>query len=338
MFRRSLTLSLILPLALMLVVLMLVTYVDRSLEKISEVRFFSTLLIGLIVAWIPISLYFRIRRRFLTPLRDLRQKFQRAEKDRLEIMPLPATKDEVCDVVAGYNQMVNALQVEREEKQRMERERILQSQLVALGTQADGLVHELTSPLSALSTLAKLAAEGDAESARLMVSETRGLNDRLRRFMSLFRQRHVTVQPLMLNDMVAERIKRANHSRISFHFDSPQDPIEVLSDAVLLSEILDNLLQNAERHARSKVFVQAARNEGFAQITITDDGTGISQSHIEKLFRPFFTTSEGGHGLGLFVTKLWTQALGGRIELAAAHHARLGGASFQLILPTKRTL
>ncbi len=315
---------------------MFAVYVDRTVDKIPEMHSISTALIGLIVAWIPISFYFRIRRRVLTPLRELRQKFQRAEKDRLESMSPPPSQDEINDVVGGYNQMVAALLTEREEKQRMERERLLQSQLIALGIQADGLVHELASPLSALSTLAKLASEGDAESAKLLVSETRGLNERLKRFMELFRDRKVAVKLVGLSRVISDRIKMMNESRVHFQFDSPPEPIEIFSDEVLLAEILDNLLRNAGRHAKSKVVVEAERAEGFARVIVTDDGVGIMPGHAEKLFRPFFTTANGGHGLGLFVSRLWAQALGGRLELAAPRHSVLGGASFQIVLPTKR--
>lgn len=336
MFRRSLSLSLILPLGFLLLILMFAVYVDRALHKIPEIHTLSTVLIGLIVAWIPISFYFRIRLRILTPLRELRQKFQRAGKDRLEIMTPPASKDEINDVVVGYNQMVTALLTEREEKQRMERERLLESQLIALGIQADGLVHELSSPLSALSTLATLASEGDAESAKHLVSETRSLNERLKRFMGLFRERKVTVKLIGLGRVIAERIDLMDQSRVQFRFDSPQESMEIFSDEVLLAEILDNLLKNAERHAKSKVVVAADRADGFARVIVTDDGVGIPSGHAEKLFRPFFTTANGGHGLGLFVSRLWAQALGGRLELASPRHSVLGGASFQIVLPTKR--
>jgi len=336
MFRRSLTLSLILPLSLMLLALMVVVSIDRAFARVPEFRLITIGLIGLLVAWIPITLYFMIRRRILSPLRELRQKFQRAGKDRLEGMTQPAARDEISDVVGGYNQMVNALQGERQERQRLERERLLQSQMVALGIQADGLVHELASPLSALSTLAKLAAEGDAESAKLMASETKNLAERMKRFMALFRDRKVAVRPVMLNTLVSDRIHLLNHSQVSFVFDPPADPIEVLSDEVLLAEALDNLLKNAGRHARAKVTVTAERNEGTAVVTVTDDGPGIQAGLVDKLFRPFFTTAEGGHGLGLFVSRLWAQALGGQLDLASPRHPALGGASFRLILPATR--
>lgn len=344
MFRRSLSLSLILHLGVLLLVLMLaVSFYLWAQTRMPEIKPGSVILIGLLVAWIPISFYFQIRRRILTPLRELRQKFQRAGKDRLESMSPPSSLDEMNDVVAGYNQMVAALAGEREEKQRMERERILQSQLVALGIQADGLVHELASPLSALSTLAKLAAEGDAESAKLLASEARNLTERMRRFMALFRDRTVTVKPMGIGRVISERIQRMSgpvegRGRVSFRYDPPQDPIDILSDEVLLSEILDNLLQNAARHAKTVVWVEAERVDGNARVTVSDDGTGILPAHAEKLFRPFFTTSEGGHGLGLFVSMLWAQALGGRLELASARHPTHGGASFRMILPAKRLI
>lgn len=342
MFRRSLSLSLIFSLVCFLLILMMAVSLDVWIrQKMPEMRPVSVGLMGLMAAWLPISLYFQIRRRVLTPLRQLRQKFNRAGKDRIEMMTPLSTKDEISDVVAGYNQMVLTLSAEREERQRFERERQLQAQLVALGTQADGLVHELASPLSTLSTLAKLAAEGDREAALRLSAEAKSMGERLRRFMALFREKESAsthIRPIRLDSLILERIKMAQRDSVTFQFVPPAEPLEILSDEVLLSEILDNLIRNAARHAKSKVVVEEDKTDGEVCVTVSDDGVGIPPQHAEKMFRPFFTTSEGGHGLGLFVSKLWVQALGGRLELAAARHSTLGGASFRVILPAKINL
>lgn len=335
MFRHSLLLSLVLPLIFLLVLLMFAVSFDLLLkEKIPELRFLSVGLIGLIASWLVVSFYFQIRRRVLNPLRDLRRKLQRVRYDRLESMAPFLSKDEVADVVAGYNQMVSVLSAEREERVRLERERILQSQLAALGLQADGLVHELATPLSAISTMAKLAADGDQASAKALAMEARALTERLKRFMNLFRDRKVAVQPILLSRIVQVRIRLIPHDRVKCEY-IPVDDLSILSDEILLSEILDNLLRNAERHAKSKVLVETVRSGEEAWVTVSDDGNGIPPKYMEKLFRPFFTTSESGHGLGLFISKLWSQALGGQLVLYAPVHPVLGGASFRIVLPVK---
>ncbi len=334
MFRHSLTLSLLTPLLVLLVILMVTVALDQWTQKsMPALHGMSVMLIGAAVAWIPVSLYLRIRRRVLNPLRELRQKFMRVDRDRLEMMRLPVSKDEISDVVAGYNQMVSALSAERDERLRYERERLLQSQLVALGLQADGLVHELASPLSTLSTLSKLAAEGDRESAKAAEKEARALAERLRRFMALFQSRRVSVRPFDLGRLISARIGLMECGDKQIRFDPGESPCEILSDEILAGEIIDNLLKNAIRHARSAVYVTMSGPGSEAEVTVSDDGSGITPQAGEKLFRPFYTSAPDGHGLGLFISRLWAQALGGRLELASARDPAHGGASFRLSLP-----
>ncbi|MBI4179899.1 HAMP domain-containing histidine kinase [bacterium] len=333
MFRRSLPLSLMLPLIGLLVILMLAISFDLwAKQHLPPMRALSAGLVGLVAAWLIVSVYFQIRRRVLTPLRELRRKLQRARYDQLETVPPSPAGDEIADVIDGYNRMVAALTNERADRARLEQERALQSQLAALGLQSDGLVHELASPLSALSTLSKLAAEGDPEALKTIAREIPALAERLRRFMNHFRNRQVTVRPLMLDRIVQERLGILQRGEISCE-QKLSENIPVLSDQVLLSEILDNLLNNALRHAKSKVSVECGLEAGSAWLIVTDDGPGVSSKHAEKLFRPFFTTAAGGHGLGLYISRLWAVALGGRLDLDAASHPTLGGASFRLTLP-----
>lgn len=337
MLRNHLTFSILFPLFVLLLVLVLVMSFVAGMRSVApELRQIFVIVLGVMAAWIPVSVYLQIRRRILNPTRELRQKLQRACKGRPEQMKMPPHRDEIGDLVAGYNQMAASLTAERDENTRYEQEMRLQAQLVALGLQAEGLAHELASPLSAIGTLAKLASEGDAESMEHLRAETEVLKNRLNRFMGLFRERRVSVRPVRVGELVAARIRMLTPGRgVTLRFEPPADPVDVFSDAVLLSEVLDNLLQNAVRHARSVVHVEMEIFPSAVHVCVTDDGPGLSPAYAQKMFRPFFTTVEGGHGLGLFISRLWMQALGGQLEVASARHPKTGGASFRVVLPRK---
>lgn len=104
-----------------------------------------------------------------------------------------------------------------------------------------------------------------------------------------------------------------------------------------LESIITNLIDNAYIHGGTDVEVilksgkAAVDGSGCLEISIEDDGKGISAANAEKIFRPFFTTAKeaGGSGLGLSIVQSLLKAHGGDIELAPSER----GACFKLRLP-----
>jgi signal transduction histidine kinase len=69
---------------------------------------------------------------------------------------------------------------------------------------------------------------------------------------------------------------------------------------------------------QGEVRVSARADDGEVRIVVEDNGPGIPEDVLPKLMTPFFTTKEGGTGLGLWITQGIVQAHGGRIELSSA--------------------
>jgi signal transduction histidine kinase len=107
-----------------------------------------------------------------------------------------------------------------------------------------------------------------------------------------------------------------------------------------LIQVLTNLINNAVIHGRGEradlsisINGAVARREGFATLSVSDNGVGMSAEVRKRIFDPFFTTrmGQGGSGLGLYlVDNLVTDALGGRIEV---HSEPEAGARFDIELP-----
>ena len=87
----------------------------------------------------------------------------------------------------------------------------------------------------------------------------------------------------------------------------------------VLDSILINLIDNARRHGGPgvEVEIRAESRGGFGRIEVIDDGPGISESNLARVFERFFTTrrDEGGSGLGLPIVRSLIEAHGGRIEV-----------------------
>jgi len=89
----------------------------------------------------------------------------------------------------------------------------------------------------------------------------------------------------------------------------------VMLDRHRMCEVLVNLLQNAlDASSRGKeVRLRASRNGGSLRIVVEDQGQGIAAEHLERMFKPFFTTKPKGTGLGMAITKRIVQEHGGEI-------------------------
>jgi signal transduction histidine kinase len=104
------------------------------------------------------------------------------------------------------------------------------------------------------------------------------------------------------------------------------------ADRDQLYRVLANLARNAFESGAYNVVVAAEQNDGRAQIRVSDDGPGMSQTAIAGLFKPFTqSTKQGGTGLGLTIARDVMRAHGGDIDLVDTNN---NGTVFQLTLPT----
>jgi putative PEP-CTERM system histidine kinase len=107
-------------------------------------------------------------------------------------------------------------------------------------------------------------------------------------------------------------------------------------DGEQVRKVLENLLLNANEAVSEGGYVRVATSfrDGWAEISVSDDGCGMTQDFIDKrLFRPFQTTKMKGMGIGLFHSKTIIEAHGGRLEVKSAEGL---GTVFRVYLPGKK--
>jgi signal transduction histidine kinase len=104
----------------------------------------------------------------------------------------------------------------------------------------------------------------------------------------------------------------------------------------LVDQVLANLLINARQAARSVVEVGWCVHDGHVTVEVEDDGPGVPEDVLARVFDPFFTTRPVGEGtgLGLSVSRSIAQALGGSVEIGPRAGGRTG-ARARLKLPRR---
>jgi signal transduction histidine kinase len=114
------------------------------------------------------------------------------------------------------------------------------------------------------------------------------------------------------------------------------DPLVVVGSHNQLQRALANLVDNAERHAKSQIRIETSRRAGCAELSVDDDGPGIPPADRDRVFERFTRLDDsrardhGGSGLGLAVVRSIVTRHRGRVW---TEDSRLGGARFVIALP-----
>nr|WP_246324191.1 ATP-binding protein [Petropleomorpha daqingensis] len=263
--------------------------------------------------------------RVLRPVDRMRAEVDRISAQRLDRrVPEPATDDEIARLARTMNAMLDRLSDGAERQRRFV---------------ADA-AHELRTPLARIRTQLEVdrAHPGTADAAvtsASVLAETERMQRLVDDLLLLARSDAGAgglraAGPVDLDEVVAEQARGrplVDCSRVV--------PVQVAGDPVELERAVANLLDNAVRHARTRVTVTLAEADDAAVLTVADDGPGIPEAARELVFERFTRLDEaravddGGAGLGLAIARDIAERHGGRLALT-------GGSDFVLTFPLHR--
>lgn len=221
-----------------------------------------------------------------------------------------------------------------------------------MGTLASSLAHELNQPLTAVASYCEsardlLIAHRDEETLT-MVREAMDeaakqavragqIVRRLRDFMSHGEtERQVESLQRLINEANALALVGSREHGIDVQLSIDPAADRVFVDRIQVQQVIVNLIRNAidamvDSPVRSLSIRTGRAQDGFAEVTIEDTGSGISETIAPQLFQPFVTSKRNGMGIGLSICRTIVQAHGGRIW---AEPGRVQGTAFHFTLPT----
>ena len=227
------------------------------------------------------------------------------------------------------------------------------SKTTMLGQVSGGIAHELSQPLNAILNNAESAISfldrdppdlAEVRDALAEIAEQdRHACEVVGGFARLVRQGDRMSELVDVNGVVVEVLELAQKDldRMCISVSVEPDPgnPKVTGDPVLVAVIVFNLVRNAieamsacEAAERSLTVVTRAGG-GDVEVEVTDRGPGIPEAQRQRVFDPFFSTREGGSGLGLAVSLTLAELYGGRIVAASGPDGR--GTSMRLRLPSR---
>lgn len=214
-----------------------------------------------------------------------------------------------------------------------------EERLVGVGRIAAGIAHEIRNPLASLSGAIQLLK--DEEPGPLLdiaQREVLRLNDLVGEFLNSARPIELRVEGVCLTAVVDEVVEAfgkdpryGEQVDIVVAEDEPPEG-EVRLDSDRLRQMLWNLLLNAAQAMPEggTIHMRVGCDEQNVTIEIRDEGTGISEEELGRVFDPFYTTRQGGTGLGLANVDRLARAHGGSVSV----RSRVGaGTTFLLDFP-----
>jgi len=262
----------------------------------------------------------------------------------------------VVEVVSVSRDITARIQAE-ENKRRLEDELAHTTRLITLGELASGIAHEINQPLAAVVNYAsasqrylqgiggdQAAVDKVAQGLARITEHANHASAVIKRLRAFLRKGQRRMQALDLAEVAREAVRMCNWeagtAQVAVSDLLPDNLPLVFADRVLLEQVLLNLLRNAidanrERHpgAPSQVRLEASEADGSLAIRVIDQGPGVSDEQMGKLFTPFYTSKADGLGLGLSMSRSIVEGFGGSLEALPAEG---GGLCLECRLPLGR--
>lgn len=283
-----------------------------------------------------------LTRNFTAPIGELSRAAKRVADGDLEAQVGSRRSDDVGTLVATWNAMIT----------RLKEQRVLEARLASaernasLGHLVSGIAHEIRNPLNTIalavdylkrrfSPAEPVPREEFLQITQSLHAEITRLNALITDFLNYGKPLKLNPAPMNTGDLLSEVARELEPEAslrevaIDLH-ENGASP--VLADRNLLKSAFLNVALNAVQMmpAGGRLTISAGLEENACRIRFDDTGPGISPDHLKKIFEPYFSTREGGVGLGLAMTHRIVTDHGGQL---IAENLPSGGSRFEFILP-----
>ena len=251
--------------------------------------------------------------------------------------------------VATY--MINKIYIADETRAMTLHQMEFTNRLASIGRLAAGVAHEINNPLAVISEKTGLIKDlityrdVETEKGRLLgmldsvLSQVERCGTITKRLLGFARHIEVRMDSVDLVEVVHEVLgflhKEAEYRDININLNIEPETPSIITDKGKVEQILLNLVNNSFQAMQNGGHLDIAiapSETNWVELKVKDDGSGISEENLKRIFDPFFSTrvKSGGTGLGLSITYGLVQELGGKLEV----WSKVGrGTMFTIQLP-----
>ncbi|MGV2940502.1 sensor histidine kinase [Mesobacillus sp. LC4] len=297
--------------------------------------------IGLAVLAALILLWtWHISRTVLHPLKEIYHATEEVIEGNLDYKIRYGKQDEIGRFIQGFNLMREHLKKSIEQRQQYERSR---KQLIA------SISHDLRTPLASIKGYVEGLEDGIAKNEEMQKKYYRVIKsktDQLDRLIedlfefSKFELEQLSIDKNLVNS--SEFFQDAFHSaqldyrEVELVLAGAMPSVSLNIDSGRIKQVMVNLIDNAVKYGGTTIIMKIEKQGSFIQVSIKDNGQGISAEDLPNIFNPFFrgeksrSRESGGTGLGLAIVKYIIETHGGEIQVTSEPGK---GSEFTFTLP-----
>ena len=329
-----------------------------SLAHAARVAVWTLLAALLTVIFLGLISALVVVRQVVRPLDDLGNQLDDVADGNILTLTLPSQDREIQSVVHHFNDMFERLRGQQIRLRKHEK-------AAALGVLASGVAHELNNPLSNISTSVQLLLESSASTNEELRNqwmshideETERAKRIVKRLLDSVRHPQLHLHAHNLPELIEssiELVSRQLPETVNVHLTEIPE-FKLYLDRDRMQQVFINLIKNAADAGAQNIWIdavestwtesraadlnnvagetdQVSQSPALIRIQITDDGPGIVDEHLDKIFNPFFTTKSAhdGTGLGLYLVE---EIISEHNACIAADNRDEGGSRFTIWLP-----
>ncbi|NVM20856.1 MAG: two-component sensor histidine kinase [Desulfobacterales bacterium] len=218
--------------------------------------------------------------------------------------------------------------------------------LASLGEMVAAVSHEVRNPLGIITSTAELlklklsgGPDRQAQLAEVIVQEGGRLNGIVTDFLNFARPRAPNLMPCRVDEVLQRNLTflapEINKDGYEIHQRFATHIPKIQADPGMLYQAFLNILMNAMQAMPEggSIYIELSARWAALTIIFTDEGNGIPEESLGKIWEPFFTTKDKGSGLGLPIVKKIVEGHGGTIRI---ENGKEKGAQVTMTLPVRR--
>lgn len=311
---------------------------NKKIQLFFKILAFTTFIILLMSIWFISNFLTRFAmRHIMHPISALGYAAKAVESGNLNHVITYASNDEFQPITTQFNAMIGTLAHNKKERELQEKSR---RELIA------GISHDLRTPLTSIKAYVQALLDGIASNEDMrqrylhtIESKTSDI-DRLLEQLFLFSKldlgaQAMHVEKMHLNEFIHQYIQENKELFLTKGLEFKEDlcdNVNIDADASIFLRIIENIFTNSVKYKQkniASVTVTLKRKDNNAILTICDDGPGVDEEHLPRLFEVFYRTDKSrantaeGSGLGLAIVAKYIELMGGTIT-AFNNHPGLG--------------
>lgn len=314
----------------------LYTTLGISLNKIPGTFLYSFLSIYGLVVILAIFIGVWISSKISAPIKMLVGATEEIGRGNLDYQVEIKSRDEIGQLMRHFNRMAKNL---KENQERM----IYLEKMAAWQEIARRLAHEIKNPLTPIRLTIQQIVDSDPhtneeyskllnESYQIINEEIGSLHRLVTEFSEFGKMPELNLQKDDLRALITDVAALYSHRQIQLKL--PGNPVEISFDWDRIKRVFINLLENAVQAdpENRPIVISLSEGDGDIRIEVRDEGPGIAEELLPRIFEPYFSTKKSGVGLGLAITRKMVEEHGGRISVDSAPGK---GTCFRIILPKR---